>query len=339
MSTLLTKPFWGLAADVNPEPAWVWDGYLAAGKTTLLTSLWKSGKTTLVSLVLSRRGQGGAVAGRTVKPGVSVVISEEGKDLWQGRCRRLSFGERVIFYCQPFGGRATAGAWRDLLDELLALHREFGVDLVVIDTVATLLPWCDENNAIVVREALDPLGRLTEAGIALWLLHHPRKAEAAPGMAARGSGAMPATADVVLEMRHPGGDPGTRRRRLFGFSRFEATPRVTLMELNEGGTDYQVLDGAADEFTGRWRKLEAVLAQADEPLKRREILAIWPADEAPPSDSALYRWLTKAEELGLVIHRGTGGRYDPHCYQLADAARPDTGLAFERVLSHNVGQS
>jgi hypothetical protein len=327
MSTLPLEPCWDLAADASQEPAWIWDGYLATGKLTLLTSLWKSGKTTLVSLILSRRDRGGSVAGRLVTSGISAVISEEGKDLWAERCRRLGFGKRVAFFCRPFPGRATVEAWRQMLNQLLAMRREHGLDLVVIDTVATLLPWRDENNAILVREAVEPLQELTQTGMALWLLHHPRKAEAAPGMAARGSGALPAMADLVLEMRHPGGDPGTRRRRLYGFSRFEATPRVTLMELDESGTDYHVLDCAAGEFSERWQKLQAVLSEADEPLTRRAILAIWPGDEPPPSDSALYRWLTKAEELGLVAHFGTGGRYDPHAYRLAAAedplARPD----------------
>ena len=34
---------------------WLWHGFLAASCTTLLTSQWKSGKTTLLSMLLSRR--------------------------------------------------------------------------------------------------------------------------------------------------------------------------------------------------------------------------------------------------------------------------------------------
>jgi len=32
-----------------PPPTWLWQGFLGPGKTTLLTSQWKSGKTTPVS--------------------------------------------------------------------------------------------------------------------------------------------------------------------------------------------------------------------------------------------------------------------------------------------------
>ena len=31
-------------ADVMSEPSWLWQGYLAPGNLTLLTSVWKSGK-------------------------------------------------------------------------------------------------------------------------------------------------------------------------------------------------------------------------------------------------------------------------------------------------------
>ncbi|HMC66910.1 MAG TPA: AAA family ATPase, partial [Gemmataceae bacterium] len=34
--------------------AWLWHGYLKPGAVTLLTSRWKSGKTTLLSVLLSR---------------------------------------------------------------------------------------------------------------------------------------------------------------------------------------------------------------------------------------------------------------------------------------------
>jgi hypothetical protein len=44
------------AALVRPRSPvdWIWQGYLARGATTLLTSQWKSGKTTLVSILLSK---------------------------------------------------------------------------------------------------------------------------------------------------------------------------------------------------------------------------------------------------------------------------------------------
>src|SRR5207248_9083231 len=56
--------------------AWLWHGYLAPGNLTLLTSLWKAGKTTLLSVLLSRLHSGGSFAGRSPAPGNAAVVSE-----------------------------------------------------------------------------------------------------------------------------------------------------------------------------------------------------------------------------------------------------------------------
>jgi hypothetical protein len=45
-------------------PTRLWHGYLGPGKVTLLTSQWKSGKTTLFSLLLAGRSSGCPAAGR-----------------------------------------------------------------------------------------------------------------------------------------------------------------------------------------------------------------------------------------------------------------------------------
>ena len=50
MSNFTSSPIWSVdIAGAANEVSWLWDGFLAAGNLTLLTSLWKSGKTTLVS--------------------------------------------------------------------------------------------------------------------------------------------------------------------------------------------------------------------------------------------------------------------------------------------------
>ena len=41
-----------------PSAGWLWNGYIARGSLTLLTSQWKAGKTTLLSGLLQRLGDG-----------------------------------------------------------------------------------------------------------------------------------------------------------------------------------------------------------------------------------------------------------------------------------------
>src|SRR5262245_61260195 len=61
--------FWGTDLDHDPIALpWLWEGFLALGYVTLLTSQWKSGKTTLMSILLARLRTGGELAGLRVRP-------------------------------------------------------------------------------------------------------------------------------------------------------------------------------------------------------------------------------------------------------------------------------
>lgn len=216
MSSLATFISFDPAADRPSETQWLWHGLVAAGKVTLFTSLWKSGKTTLVAHLLARRRAGGEFLGQAVAPGGSLVVSEEPRDLWPERRHRLGLGSELGVLTRPFAGRPTLADFRQLHDQIIELRQQRPLDLVVFDSLAMFLPGRTENDAGVMVGALAPFLALADAGLAVWLLHHPAKGEPALGQAARGSGALMASADVILEMRHPGGDPFTRRRKLFG---------------------------------------------------------------------------------------------------------------------------
>ena len=85
----------------SPPPCWLWRGYLGPGKVTLLTSQWKSGKTTLVSLLLARMQQGGRLSGLPVAASKAFVISEESESDWQLRFQHLGIPDHVDLLCRP----------------------------------------------------------------------------------------------------------------------------------------------------------------------------------------------------------------------------------------------
>jgi hypothetical protein len=184
----------------------------------------------------------------------------------------------------------------------------------VIDPLAAFLPGPDENNAATVLAALGPLQRLTAAGVAVLLLHHPRKADGEP----RGSGALPGFADILIELGGPPpGAPDDRRRRLRAASRFRETPAERRIELSADGTDYAVTaDGEVESFAEGWAVLRLVLEDARRKLTRREVRAQWPEDYAAPSLTVLWRWLERAVAAGLAARSGSGRRRDPFRYWL-----------------------
>lgn len=175
----------GAAAD------WVWQGYLARGSVTLLTSLWKAGKSTLLAHLVRAMGRGDELAGLSVAAGKVLVVSEESAALWAGRRDKLGISDHALFQVRPFLGRPDPATWLAFVLHLAGLVRQHGLALVCFDTLAALWSCDDENDAVRVLAAVTPLHLLTAAGAAVLLAHHPRKGDAGEGQASRGSGALP----------------------------------------------------------------------------------------------------------------------------------------------------
>jgi hypothetical protein len=286
----------------------------------LLTSLWKSGKTTLLSILLARLKDGGQLLGLPVRPARALVVSEEGAALWHQRRQRLVFGEHTALISQPFAGKPAHADWRALIDHAAGILGTEGGRLLVIDTVATLLPAGVETNADCMVRALAPLRRLAEQGVAVWLMHHPHKGKSRAGQWSRGTGSLPASVDIVLEMHaFRAADPYDRRRWLLAHSRHEETPRRLLIEWTADGADYHVLaDPPDEEFQRGWSAIHAILSDFEDPQTAADILRAWPPDSPPPSRATLHRWLARAVERQLVECEASDRRNAPYRYWLPD---------------------
>ncbi len=119
------------------EPGdWIWQGLIKPGNVTLLTSQWKAGKTTLLSILLGLRVTGGMLGGLAVKSGATLVVTEEDLPLWDARAQKYAFGDSACFFHRPFKTIPTEQEWQGLLERALTVNREHGVDLVVIDPLA-----------------------------------------------------------------------------------------------------------------------------------------------------------------------------------------------------------
>jgi hypothetical protein len=311
---------------------WLWHGLVAPGNVTLLTSAPKAGKTTLLALLLDRLRTGGTLAGLPVRPGKALVVSEEAPAHWQARRGPLTFAEQVCFVCRPFGRKPTGAQWRQLLDHLLALHGAHGFDLAVLDTLSAFLPAGCENRADGMLEALLPLQRVAERGLALLVQHHPPKREQAPGLSSRGSGALRGFADILLELRRlRGAGADDRRRHLLALSRHPETPAEQLRKLNATGTDYVPVKAAGPEgeFAAGWQALRLVLEDARGKVTRARI------EEAWPSATTLWRWLERAAAEGRVCRSGSGRNADPFRYWLAEKEADFRAGAIPQLLDED----
>jgi len=310
-----------------PVP-WVWKGLIAEGAVTLLTGAWKGGKSTLLAMLLDRRRQGGELLGRRVRPGLTVVVSEEDASHWARRQRLLDFGPQVYF-CRPLATLPPRKRWRRLFDHLFELEMKESFDLLVIDPLAHVLPVA-ENDADSLRRVLDDVrGVSWSAGVLL--THHPRQTAGRPSHRPRGSGALPAFADILLELRVPPGDPATRRRELHGIGRYPETPRRLLLEMNADATDYAVLaepPPGDPGFAAALAHLCAVLGGSPTPLSRHEILARWPVGVPAPAAVTLWRWLERACTMNVLLRQGEGNKADAFRYGLAGAGSLTDALGY-----------
>ncbi len=206
----------------------------------------------------------------------------------------------------------------DLLDQVGRMHDRHGLDLVAIDSLANLSPMRSENDAVEMLKAVRPVERLLKRGVSVLITHHPKKGPVVPGQAARGSGALSAYVDVIVEMQAVcRRNEKDRRRRLRAFSRFAATPPSWVIEWTAEGTDYRGLGASAElDFAGGWPLLREVLEQATGPLTRRVILQRWPDTASIPAKVTLWKWLNRAVQEGQVLQEGLGSRKEPCLYSL-----------------------
>src|SRR5260370_40792287 len=85
----------------SPTGAWVWDGYLAPGNITLLTSRWKTGKTTLLTGLLRGMAKGETFLGPRLAAGRALVLSEECSEVWTERLTRRPVGPHAEPLSRP----------------------------------------------------------------------------------------------------------------------------------------------------------------------------------------------------------------------------------------------
>ncbi len=220
----------------NKDVDWIWTGYIAKGLKTEISAFWKAGKTTLLIELINCILSGKPLAGQETKPAKIYIISEEATIHWIKRRDEKNLSGFFI-NCKPIQRKLNRKEWEEYLKNLGEYCKKEQFDLVVFDTISDFWPVDKENDAIEVKDALRPLNYLTETNIAVLLIHHFNREGAREGGAGRGSGALPADVDIIIDFfrYNPNDDLDTCRVLKGGNSRFDETPREIVIKLtNEG---------------------------------------------------------------------------------------------------------
>ena len=237
---------------------WIWHGFIARGHITLLSALWKAGKTTLLAeLFRSMQSQTG-LAGQNTQNCSVLLLSEERETQWVHRRDEKKLDLSVHLLCNPLKSKLKYAGWVAWIEKAATYCVENSISLVVIDTMTTFSSVTDENDASQVNMALLPLNYFREKNIAVLLIHHFRKSGGDEGTASRGSGALMSYVDIIMEFsRLEPKDSKNTQRKLICLSRFDETPNELILDYTDGEYSSQVITSSHEAL--RRNKLIKVL--------------------------------------------------------------------------------
>lgn len=296
--------------------AWLWRGFIAEKGITLFSALWKIGKTTLLAHLVRNMGKGIVLCGHEVTPANVLYVSEEHEPRWAKRRDALGIGDNVHFLCRPFKAKPSIAQWREFIAFVKEQAERIGAHLIVFDTLSSLWPVQNENDAGEVQAALMPLWTLAAAS-GLLLVHHLKKGDGQQATGSRGSGALPGFVDTIIELRrHDVHDRHSRKRVITGYGRDEETPAEIIIELDAETSEYR---GLGDQNEAKHAKIKITVCKllpTEEPgMTFDEIKAKWPADRVP-AKSVLLDALREGTDHGDWRRHGTGTKGYPYRYSV-----------------------
>lgn len=335
-----------LSQDENPVE-WVWEGFLAKKHLTLLSALWKAGKTTLITNLLKVIQEEGSLAGQKTHKAKVLILSEESNAMWSRRRDEHNITLPVWILSRPIRQKLGYKEWVTLLEQTSQFCKENEIDLFIIDTLSAFWSVDNENDAARVSGALLPLNHLLDKNIAVLLVHHFRKSGGDEGTASRGSGALGAGVDIMAEFsRLDGTDPHCTQRVIKTYSRFEESPKEVVIDYVDD--EYITIGTKAD--VKRAEKLDAVskaLVDYPDGVTISDLHEKWNVEELgkAPSRRTLQRHLSDLVGQGTVVIIGTvkikGG--NTPLYKLTEIVNPgqftpDNGNTSNGSQSQNLSQ-
>jgi AAA domain len=326
---------WADELEAPAEPDWIWNGYLAPGSITLLAGKPKSGKSTLACGLAEALNAGvdGFLEQALRKVGV-IYLSEEGagtlKPKLTGRIRTLT---RDGAWPRP--------SWAALITAAIEEANRVGATVIIVDSLSfwSSLGEGQENDSAVMQGILGALIAATSSGLAVVLVHHQRKGGGEDGDAVRGSGAIFAAVDMLIEVERAKGD--STHRQLVATGRWRDAPPVLIVAHDPRERSWRVIGEAGDrdaagELGIRDRILESL--PSEEPgVTENELVEVVEIDKRKVSGP-----LRKLVAEGAVMRAGEGRAYHPFRYwrNTAPNTAPDEGSVGRRksALSFKEGR-
>lgn len=194
-------------AGVPTNIPWVIDKVAFIHGLTLLAGSPKAGKSTAAFEMMRCRETGEPFLDQFVRPGDTLLVTEEGGV-------SVKFKGWELSELDVYDRKASAGeTFADTLVVIADWAASHPAGLIFIDTLAAWAQVEDENDSAEMQAAIDGI-RLAISepyDVAVVLIHHARKGGGRDGEAIRGSGAILAAVDHVMELKRASEKDRNRR--------------------------------------------------------------------------------------------------------------------------------
>ena len=246
------------------EPDWIWRGCIAKGWVTLLAGYVKTGKTTLLCALFDAFRRNADLLGIETRPVRAFLLTEQAPGVFKETLANFDLAvdrggvETMFRWKQP-----PDLDWPELIGQAVTACLEHGCELLVIDTWARWASMQHDHDAPEILRALEPLNRAAQAGLAILIVHHSRKAGGSHGMEVSGRAEITAQVDIILSLRRGDGDC----RVLMGDGRSMQTPEKLAYRIAAGGG----LEIVESEVASRTSRDTVRAALADGPATYDEL--------------------------------------------------------------------
>ena len=215
----------------HPIPDQLIPYFAWAGRVTIISGEAKAGKSSVLGQAICAALNGHSFAWITVPPLLSIAIAtEEPPELVASRLRRFGLSSPAhdgkVWVCSP----------REGIDRLLAAVVRQKPQVLLIDS---LTEWAfhrrvpSMNDALAMRAVVNDFRLLSEAGVAVSVVHHGRKADG--GL--RDSGDLAASADLIVNFDAVDPDGKVVSFRTSNFRRLSAVGRWPVDSVRLGYRD------------------------------------------------------------------------------------------------------
>lgn len=288
---------------MTPEkPDWLAPGYLATGAVTMVVGKIKHGKSTLVADLVRAVTHGAEFLGQPTKRAKVLYITEQPRTSFRRLMEEREMLDDVfVLSRQDMRNRE----WGAVVTEAVQFAKDHGIDVLIVDTLTKLSGVKHENETGEAQEAMEPLQRAADDGLAVVGVQHARKSGGEVSDVMRGASAFGGDADIILVLSKPRFPAARTQRELSSESRFDETPDAVMIDLTDEG--YRLIgDASVSRLNSDRSSIQSYLRTlGPDPITMSDLEA---GTGLPLTSLKRAAWALETE--GIMYRTGKGTRGD-----------------------------